>query len=153
MIKRVQIYLLSGKIAFSDSGFLIKTILGSCVSVCLWDSKKKAGAMNHFLLPAWSGRGLATPKYGNVAMEALYEKMIINGSSPCDLKAKIFGGARIYSGFVGGYDPGKENITEAIKKLEKFNIPVLSQDIGGNQGRNVIFCTDSGDVFVKKNQH
>jgi len=151
VIKRVQIYLLSGKLAFSDSGLLIKTILGSCVSVCLWDSKNKTGAMNHFLLPVWSGRGLATPKYGNVAMEALYEKMITNGSNPDDLSAKLFGGARIYPGSGGGYDPGRENIAEAKKKLEKFDVPVTAEDIGGNQGRVVIFCTDSGDVYVRKN--
>ena len=30
---------------------MVNTILGSCVSVCLWDSARSIGGMNHILLP------------------------------------------------------------------------------------------------------
>lgn len=151
MTERIRIYLKTGGIVFCKDASEIKTILGSCVSVCLWDLKYKSGGMNHFIFPTWTGRGLATPKYGNVAMESLYEKMVKNGSKPEDLIAKVFGGGKIFASLDISLNPGGQNILSAKKFLEKVNIPVIAEDTGGTRGRTVIFHTDTGDVFVKKN--
>ncbi|MCB9481855.1 MAG: chemotaxis protein CheD [Desulfobacteraceae bacterium] len=151
MNEKIRIYLKTGGIVFSREASEIKTVLGSCVSVCLWDFKYKSGAMNHFIFPTWTGRGLATPKYGNVAMESIYEKMLSNGSRSQDLIAKIFGGGRLFTSGDMSLNPGEQNIASAKKFLARVNIPVISEDTGGARGRTVIFHTDTGDVFVKKN--
>jgi chemotaxis protein CheD len=148
---KIKIYLKAGGVVFSDEPAEIKTVLGSCVSVCLFDFKRKKGAMNHFIFSAWGGKGLATPRYGNVAMELIYEKIITKGTRTEDLVAKVFGGASIYSSSEYLINPGEQNIKTAKKFLQKFNIPVISEDTGGTKGRTLIFHTDTGDVFVKKN--
>ena len=78
---------------FADPGeFQISTVLGSCVALCLWDSVAKIGGMNHYMLPFWNGEGLATPKYGNIAIEKLLSRMLRLGCRKENLVAKIFGG-------------------------------------------------------------
>jgi chemotaxis protein CheD len=75
----------------------VSTILGSCVAVCLYDPIAQIGGINHFMLPFWNGQGLASPKYGNIAIERLVEKMISLGCKKNNLKAKVFGGGETSS--------------------------------------------------------
>lgn len=151
MKTRNRVYLQSGNIIFAKEPSAIKTILGSCVCVCLFDNTLEIGGMNHFLFPFWTGIGLKTPKYGDIAMERLFEEMIYYGCKTQNLSAKIFGGARIAIRSRHFNHPGELNIKAAIKFLEGVNIPVIAQDTGGFEGRIVIFHTDTGDVWVKKN--
>jgi chemotaxis protein CheD len=53
----------------------ITTVLGSCVSTCLWDPLKRIGGMNHFMLPG-DGESASSPvtasaRFGVYAMEVL----------------------------------------------------------------------------------
>jgi chemotaxis protein CheD len=49
----------------ATDGELIGTVLGSCVSACIRDSRLRIGGMNHFMLPVdrsdGSGAGAAPP--------------------------------------------------------------------------------------------
>jgi GGDEF domain-containing protein/chemotaxis receptor (MCP) glutamine deamidase CheD len=74
----------------------VTTVLGSCVSVCLWDRVRGVGGINHFLLPLWNGDGLPTPRYGNIAIAALIDRMLALGCSRENLRAKLFGGAAMW---------------------------------------------------------
>ena len=109
-------YLYPSAIFISRKPFYITTILGSCIAVCLWDKKLKFGGMNHFMLPFWNGQGLASPKYGNIAIEKLIEKMLIDGSNKKNLIAKVFGGGEILSNQSELFTIGKRNI-EILRKI------------------------------------
>src|SRR3990170_1447004 len=67
----------------------VTTVLGSCISVCLWDPVSRTGGMNHYLLPYWNGDGLKTPKYGNIAIPMLLERLVNAGCRKGDLIAKV----------------------------------------------------------------
>ena len=86
------IYLYPAALVVPKKPTIVHTILGSCVSVCLFDKKNNFGGINHFMLPLWNGNGLASPKYGNIAIEKLYENMLQTGSEHKNLIAKVFGG-------------------------------------------------------------
>ena len=45
-------FLKPGYILIASKPTVISTVLGSCVSVCLYDRKRGAGGMNHFQLPS-----------------------------------------------------------------------------------------------------
>ena len=79
----------------SNEPHIVSTILGSCVAVCLFDATTKIGGINHYMLPFWNGQGLASPKYGNIAIERLLEKMIALGCKKSNIRAKVFGGGRL----------------------------------------------------------
>lgn len=126
------------------------TVLGSCVSVCIWHPKAQVGGINHYLLPLWNGEGLPTPKYGNIAIARLIEKVRrIAGEG--ELIAKVFGGASMWSRTEGALAVGERNVELAFKQLEEEKIKVISQDVWGEMGRKVIFDTKTGSVLLRRN--
>jgi chemotaxis protein CheD len=126
----------------------VSTILGSCISVCLWDPMLNIGGINHFMLPLWNGEGLATPKYGNIAIEKLIEKLLGIGSRKDRMVAKLFGGARMISGDVSILGVGERNIVLAREILGTHGIQIVASEVGGMRGRKILFNTRTGSVLV-----
>ena len=126
----------------------IQTLLGSCVAVCLYDTILNFGGINHYMLPVWTGDGLPTPKYGNIAIEKLFEQMTALGAEKRHLVAKVFGGAdRFEEGST--YGIGRRNIEIAEDILSRMNIPIVGSNVGGKRGRKMIFQSNSGHVLMK----
>ena len=141
-------YLEPGYIYFTRTPAVIRTVVGSCVAVCLWDSRLKYGGMNHFLRPVTRDASSATPKFGNVATAALVNMMTDAGCTTKDLVAQIFGGA-----FPSGTtqdNVGQQNVDVAHAVLTKRGIVVASTDTGGNMGRKVVFDTSTGQLGTLK---
>lgn len=143
-------FLLPGALFVQPGEHLVTTVLGSCVSVCLWDKNLNIGGMNHHKLPLWNGDGLASPKFGNIALQKMLEKLIQLGSQPKMLQAKVFGGAAVLKGASGLLNVGERNIDVAREFLQKNRIPVTGADVGGEASRKVIFNTSTGKVLMKK---
>jgi len=131
---------------------VIKTVLGSCISVCLWDGSLKIGGINHYMYPYWDGDGLATPQYGNVAMKSLLDAMLLAGSRQDRLIAKVFGGAMLLGGENPALHVGKRNLEVCKTYLRRFNIRVAAEDTGGTRGRSLLFFTGTGDVLLKRHK-
>lgn len=127
----------------------IQTVLGSCIAVCIYDVQLKYGGMNHYMLPVWKNEGLATPKYGNIAIPKLIEKMLRNNSRKKDLVAKIFGGSNHFleKNF---YEIGKRNVEIAHELLSNEGIQIAAQDVGGQISRTVYMDTESNVIHLKR---
>ncbi len=137
----------------SKSPLQINTILGSCVAVCLYDPVHKWGGMCHYMLPLWNGDGLASPKYGNIAIERLADKLLGYGSKKQNIKAKVFGGGEVIDIKHQHFNIGRRNIELATDVLKEMKIPVVSSSTGGKLGRKIIFNTFTGEVrqrYVKR---
>jgi chemotaxis protein CheD len=140
-------FLFPAALFVSKEPYLVTTILGSCVSVCLWDTSLNTGGINHFMLPLWNGQGLASPKYGNIAVEKLVGKMISLGCRKENLVAKIYGGGEIIpTSTVSKFNIGERNVDFAREMLAKLNLKVISTNAGGKNGRKIIFNTFTGEV-------
>ena len=146
-------YLYPSTIYSSASATQITTVLGTCIAVCLWDSTNKIGGINHYMLPFWNGDGLASPKYGNIAIQKLYKKLIDLGADKNHLVAKIFGGKRNDEN--DSFRIGIRNEHIALELLNELDIPVVAQSTGGPYGRKILFNSYTGEVFMKyiKGQH
>jgi chemotaxis protein CheD len=142
-------YLFPSNIFVSKDPFIVTTVLGSCISVCLYDQVLKIGGLNHFMLPLWNGEGLATPKYGNIAIEKLIIKLENIGCCRGNLIAKVFGGAEQLTSGGGAFQIGIRNAQVALEKLKEEKIPVISYCINGNRGRKIQFLTHTGEVYMK----
>ena len=127
---------------------VISTVLGSSVAVTLCDRKRNTGGMNHFLFPSAGPDDKATAIYGNVAVVTLIRMMLDNGSPPGDLEAQIFGGA--YNPGVSPRDVGRDNLMLARLALKQRGIRVVSEDVGGNLGRKVIYDTAQCEIVTLK---
>ena len=144
-----QHFLYPATLFVSIEASYIDTILGSCVAVCLHDPVNKIGGMNHYMLPFWNGQGLASPKYGNIAIEKLLEQMLERGSKKGNLVAKVFGGGEVLDTQTQLFKIGKNNIELALKMLEQKRIPIVSSHTGGKNGRKIRFNTLTGEVGMK----
>lgn len=141
-------FLKPGYILVPEVPTIISTVLGSCVAVCLFDGTRKTGGMNHFPLPSTNKPEEATARYGNVATLALIGMMLENGSSIKDLEAQILGGA--FCPKTCPNDIGKENVNVARKVLTRKKISIVSEDVGGEKGRKIVYDTSSNEVVVIK---
>ena len=139
-------YLYPSNIFASAEPFVVTTVLGSCVSVCLYDRVHKIGGINHFMLPLWNGEGLASAKYGNIAMERLLSEMIKKGASKKDIQAKMFGGSNLVNLTM---NVGERNWETAKRILNHENIKLIAESIGGTQGRKILFDTSTGNVHMR----
>jgi chemotaxis protein CheD len=143
------LYLHPGHLQLSEKATTITTVVGSCVSVCLWDRVSKVAGMNHFVLPSAMG-GTSNLRHGDFAMGALIERLVANGAAERTLRARLFGGSCVIDAFrATGSDLGSKNVTVARRVLAQHHIPVLQEDVGGNRGRKLVFHTDDGTVTVK----
>lgn len=130
------------------------TVLGSCVSACLWDPQARIGGMNHFMLPgagAAASPWAASARFGVHAMEVLINRMLRLGAQRRDLVAKVFGGARVLQGFEV-LDVGAQNAAFVLEFLREEGVPLAAQDLGGVHPRKLVFFPASGRACVKRLQ-
>lgn len=137
-------YLHPGFIFVSQEPHFIHTVLGSCVSVCLWDSVNRFGGMNHYIYASCNNEE-RNGRYGEVSLPHLLQLMLDMGSKKTNLHAHLIGGAKnpALSPLVG-----YENIALAEKWFKKNRIQVITKDVAGEYGRKVVFHNQSGEVYV-----
>ena len=131
----------------------ITTVLGSCVSTCLWDPLMRIGGMNHFMLPG-DGEAAASPvtasaRFGVYAMEVLINEMLHLGADRRRMVAKVFGGGRVLQGF-GSLDVGAKNCQFVLEFLATEGIAVVARDLLDVYARKLHFFTETGKVQLKK---
>lgn len=139
-----------GGLRVSREPLVIATVLGSCISVCLYDPESQIGGMNHFMLP--EGIDPANPnsaRYGVYAMELLICELMKLGASRKNFRAKVFGGGHVLKIRESVSGVPARNIEFVKKFLNQEQIPIAKEDVGGYQPRRVLFHTDSSRVFVK----
>jgi chemotaxis protein CheD len=142
-------YLHPGNLFVTRSPVEITTVVGSCVAVCLWDRALKAGGINHYVLPGAIGT-LATLRHGERAMNELIERMIKLGAGSRTLRARLFGGSCVIDAFrASGSDLGSKNVQVARRLLNAHRIPIIQEDVGGSNGRKIVFTTADGEALVK----
>jgi chemotaxis protein CheD len=145
--------LLPGQYHASRGPGSITTVLGSCVSTCLWDPVQRIGGMNHFMLPgdqasAASPSGVSG-RLGVYAMELLINEMLRLGADRRRLVAKVFGGARVLQAFET-LDVGAMNSSFVLEFLREEAITVQAQDLLGVSPRKLHFFPDTGKVQMRK---
>lgn len=134
-----------------DGKGVLATLLGSCVSVCLFDPVARLGGLNHFMLP--SGRqGMHADDEvalaGDYAMQVLVNSLLAKGAQKSRLVAKAFGGGNILSSIRTAV--GDQNARFAREWLERECIPLVAHDLGGPWSRKVVFLPFNGDVYCKR---
>jgi chemotaxis protein CheD len=146
--KHARHYLIPGKIFAAAQPFAISTIVGSGVSLCLWDSVHGIGGANHFMLPEGPEDGVNACRYANVANPALLQRMLDLGADRKALEARIFGGSLPTVTFGNeGESLGDRNVQVVTKFLRMNDIRVVQSEVGGTRGRKLIFHTDDGKAW------
>ena len=129
----------------------LRTILGSCVGICLYDPKMKIGGLSHIMLPSSKKPSNNLKKYADTAIPLMIEEMIKIGAVRGQIVAKLAGGATMFkhseNSLMG--DIGKNNILSVREILGQLKIPVLSEEVGGDYGRTIDFYLETGELKIK----
>jgi chemotaxis protein CheD len=147
--------LLPGDFYVTTHDEVLDTVLGSCVSACIRNSKLGIGGMNHFMLPRPSGNGHDTwetgaagraTRYGSASMEQLINRILKAGGTRADLEVKIFGGGRVLKTLT---DVGDHNVVFVREFLKQEGLRVTSEDVGDTCPRHVQYFPLTGRVRVR----
>lgn len=141
----------------SQDSLIRTTGLGSCVGLTLFDPVKKLAGMAHVMLPsseiAREGQ-LNIAKFADTAVPELLSRLLSLGAVRSRIVAKMAGGSQMFA-FAGGNDTmriGPRNVESCKLALEALNIPLLSEDTGGNYGRTIEIACSTGVLFIRSVQ-
>jgi chemotaxis protein CheD len=147
--EREAVKILPGQYYAAARDMLIVTVLGSCVSACLWDPVRRIGGMNHFMLPGDPDKAGDSARLGVYAMELLINRMHKLGAERTRLVAKVFGGAAVLEG-MDTLNVGTQNGNFVLDFLREEGIAVTAQDLYDVHPRKVYFFLQNGKVKVKR---
>lgn len=80
----------------------------------------------------------------------MIEEMKKMNTSLNTIKAKIAGGAKMFSFPTNGASVGDRNVEKTIEILKKHKIKIIGEDVGQNYGRTVEFHVSDGKMVIKK---
>lgn len=132
----------------------LKTVVGSCIALCLWDKTTLTGGMAHIMMPGSNGCNITNKgKYVDTAVESILNEMLkMTDCKQENLVAYIAGGASMFDLSRNNKEEvkiGMKNYLEVKKYLKKFNIKIKSEDTGGILGRRVVFNPGTGEMISK----
>jgi chemotaxis protein CheD len=137
-----------GALAVSQNDVVLRTLLGSCIGVVLYDRKSRVGGLAHVVLPQSQGPTETPGKFMDTAIPALCRKMEECAGGALKPSARIAGGAAMFA-TSGTETIGMKNIEAAERWLKELRIPVVARHCGGEQGRRVSLDTTTGVVTVE----
>ncbi len=148
MRHRVDLFLAPGEMVVRAGTLSVKTIVGSCVAVCLWDRKRRVGGVNHFLLPHPNPNDQPDGRFGSSAMRLLLDKIGRLGATSSTLQAAVVGGGRpLDTSTPSGI--GDTNTAVALGVLRERGIHITRQETGGCHGRKLLFNTGTGELLIR----
>lgn len=148
-----------GEYYVSKEMVIVSTLLGSCVSACLYDPINRVVGMNHFLL---SNKRYSREmqiclteagRYGVNAMELVINDMLKLGAKRNNLRAKAFGGSSLLGLRRNSGNflcVGEVNCRFIREFLSNDGIPLVASDLGGDRGRVIRFSSVDFSVRMRR---
>lgn len=128
--------------------------LGSCVGIVLYEKTKNIAGLAHIMLPDSTKirQNQNKMKFADTGIALLIDKLEAEGLSRGNLKAKIAGGAKMFqfssNSEVGNI--GEKNVAAVRSCLDSYKIKIVSEDVGLNFGRTIVFDPVTKELSVVK---
>lgn len=146
-----DIFLHPGELHFGQAPGRIGTLLGSCVSVTIWNPVHYIGGMCHILLPE-RRRVHGSPldgRYADETIELFVKELKARQISPASCETKIFGGGNMFPGSRASVmDIGQRNVAAAKQALARHGLKVVAEHVGGTKHRRLFFDLSNGEVWL-----
>ncbi len=137
-----------GDVACALRGDRLETLLGSCVSVILADTRRTVGAMCH-IVHAGEAADPHDTRYAMPALDAMARLLMQQGFGIGYCDAWVYGGGNMFpslvrdSGHVGG-----RNVAAVLERLAELGVRVVHQDLGGTAYRRLRWTIGDADPEV-----
>lgn len=127
----------------------LRTFVGSCVGLALYDRRMRVAGLAHIMLPNSLGAGTPAGKYADSAIpEMLRLLATLAGGETLRLSAKMAGGAKMFA-VQTGVAIGDQNVRAIEQVLGSLGIPLLARDCGGARGRRLSFDIASAALTIE----
>ncbi|MFM8633319.1 MAG: chemotaxis protein CheD [Planctomycetia bacterium] len=138
-----------GEIGAGRESGQLRTFVGSCVGLALYDRRKRIASLAHIMLPDSKGAGEPVGKYADTAIPEMLKRLesLANGE-PLRLSAKMAGGAKMFA-FQSGLTIGDQNVAAIEAILGRLGIPLLARECGGERGRRLSFDIATTDLTIE----
>ena len=145
-------FLLPGEYFVTRKSMSLVTVLGSCVSVWLYNKYVNLASMNHFVFPEGQDDSANSKgRYGNTAMDIITRSLFAVDAEKSHYTAKVFGGASPLKTDIGNAtNIGARNIEAAEKYLQAQGIPIVEKITGSKKGYRIYFDTSTGNVKTEE---
>jgi chemotaxis protein CheD len=134
-----------GEVCIGKNNETLKATLGSCVGIAFFWSERNLVALAHCLLPeTLTPRTQIGAKYVNQAVLSIISMMKIRPENINEIKALVVGGGYMMPlSKPNQKHIGALNIEAAKKYIGESGIKIFFEDVGGNEGRQIIIeCSD-----------
>ena len=99
--KLPNFYLKPGQVYIAETPTLVSTVLGSCISVTMFSSRFRIGAISHGMLPlcksmnSCAGECHESFKYVDCSIQRMIKMFNTYGIKSGEIEVKLFGGADV----------------------------------------------------------
>ena len=126
----------------------IRTVLGSCVGIGVYDRVAKIGALGHVILPSSEIGSGDRGKFADTAVDWLVDEVLAAGCVRERIRAKIAGGAFMF-GAAAKSGIGERNLQAVKERLLHHRVPLVAEAVGGEKGRKMMLDPATGIVEVQ----
>ena len=137
-----------GEMSVASDGDQLRTLLGSCIGLALFDRRRKVGGLAHIVLPSARGKTDRPGKFVDTAIPKLIEEMETLAGGELNLTAKMAGGACMFATAVTA-NIGRQNQESCQRLLGELRIPLVATHCGGGKGRRMSLNTANGRVLIE----
>lgn len=139
-----------GDVALALAGHRLETLLGSCVSIILTDTRQTVGAMCHIVHAAEPPpQAAGDTSYARPAVEAMREGLWRVGMTPEFCRAYLYGGGNMFPDTFSERHVGAANVRWARAWLQAHGIAILAESTGGTFYRKVSWTVGQGEPSVQ----
>ncbi|MBL9166631.1 MAG: chemotaxis protein CheD [Verrucomicrobiales bacterium] len=159
--KLPQLHLKPGELILCREPSMIVTVLGSCVSVTMFHPRSHLAGICHAMLPdgrpGAAGDQEACPyRYVSEVVPRMCDHFRQAGLRPEEIEVKLFGGGNVISmSEVPSRERwiGNANVRRARELLKQAGFTIHASNVGGTDGRKILFNTATGEVMHKHLGH
>lgn len=127
----------------------LRTFVGSCIGLALFDRRQRIASLAHIMLPDSHGAATGLGRYADTAIPEMLQQLAgLATGTPLRLAAKMAGGARMFA-FQSGIPVGEQNVAAIERLLAERGIPLMARDCGGDRGRRVSFDIASTEMTIE----
>ncbi len=148
-----KVFLKPGEWFFAEIPTVVATVLGSCVSITMFSSAHRCGAICHAVLPEENTPGDAY-RYVDASIMGMLRNFDRHGIKRSQIEVKLFGGSDVLPIRDCTRETvatvGSQNIDTALRIIERDRLRLVTSDVGGVQGRKILFHTYTGEILLKR---
>ncbi|WP_320043305.1 chemotaxis protein CheD [uncultured Desulfobacter sp.] len=140
------------KVSNRTGDTIVTYSLGSCIGLAIYDPQIKVGAMLHYMLPNSAidpVKAKSNPfMFADTGIPELFKQIYALGAEKSRIKVFVAGGSEIMEQ-EGIFNLGRQNYSALMQILNKNNVSIWKQAVGGYSNRTIKMEITSGNIYLK----